>query len=93
MSEEDLVIESRWVKISVMGMEDLKAVLGQLPRGEIVIWISEDWLEQVGVPAGSIRLPGEDVLDDTEGYCRQLGIGLSIAWRATLLTERVPSGR
>ena len=70
--------ESEWVKVSVTGTEDLKALLGQLPAGESVTWNSGDWLEQVGMPAGSIRLPGEDVIDEIESYCRQLGIELSI---------------
>ena len=77
-SVEDIVSESGWVKVSVTGTEALKAVLGQLPAGESVTWNSGDWLEQVSMPAGSIRLPGEDVIDEIESYCRQLGIELSI---------------
>jgi hypothetical protein len=90
---EDVVSESGWVKVSVTGVEDLKALLGQLPRGEIVTWISEDWLGQEGVPAGSIRLPNKDVIGEIERYCRQLGIELSVAWGRHFLTGHVPSGR
>ena len=79
VSAGDMVTESGWVKVSVSGTEDLKAVLGQLPRGEVVTWISEEWLEQVGAPAGRIRLPGKDVLYEIENYCRRLGIELAIA--------------
>ncbi len=91
---EDVVSESGWVKVSVTGTEDLKDLLGQLPRGEIVTWISKDWLEQVGVPAGSIRLPDKDVIGEIEGYCHQLGIELTVRrLGATLLTGRAPSAR
>ena len=79
VSAENIVSESGWVKASVSGTEALKAVLDQLPRGEIVIWISEDWLEQVGMPAGSIRLPDGAVIDEIGDYCRRLGIELSVA--------------
>ena len=79
VSAEEVVGESEWVKVSVTGPDALKAVLGQLPPGEIVTWISEDWLEQVGVPAGSIRLPDQDVVSEIERYCRQLGIQLTIS--------------
>ena len=76
---ENTVGESGWVRVSGMGTEELKALLGQLPKGEQVAWISEEWLEQVGVPAEKIRLPDKDVIDEIEGYCRRLGIELSIA--------------
>ena len=79
VSAEDIVSESGWVKVSATGTEDLKALLSQLPGGESVTWNSGDWLEQMGVPAGSIRLPDENVIDEIESYCRQLGINLSIA--------------
>ena len=78
VSAEDIVSEGGWVKVSVTGTEGLKALLGQLPEGESVTWNSRDWLEQMGVPAGSIRLPDEDVIDEIERHCRQLGIALSI---------------
>ena len=78
VSGKDVASESGWVQVSVEGTENLKASLGQLPRGEIVTWISEDWLEQVGVPAGSIRLPDKDVISEIEGYCSRLGLELTV---------------
>ena len=79
VSAEDIVSDSGWVKLSVTGTEGLKALLGQLPAGESVTWNSGGWLEQMGVPSGSIRLPDKKVIDEIESYCRQLGIELSIA--------------
>jgi len=79
VSAEDVVSERGWVKVSASGTEDLKALLGQLPRGERVTWISEEWLEQVGGQAGNVRLPDKTVISGIERYCRQLGIALSIA--------------
>ena len=79
VSAEDIVGGGGWVKVSVSGTEALKALLRQLPRGEVVTWIGEDWLEQVGVPAGSIQLPAKDMIDEIEGYCRQLGLKLGVA--------------
>lgn len=83
VSAEDIVSEGGWVKVSVTGTEDLKALLGQLPTGESVTWNSGDWLERVGVPARSIRFPDEKVIDEIERYCRQLGLELSVARAAT----------
>lgn len=79
VSAENIVGESEWVKVSVTGTADLKALLGQLPTGESVTWNGGDGLEQMGVPAGSIRLPDEDVINEIESYGRQLGIALSVA--------------
>ena len=79
VAAEDTAGESGWVKVSVSGTKALKAVLDQLPRGERVTWIGGEWLEQMGMPAGDIRLPDRDILDEIEGYCRQLGIELSVA--------------
>jgi hypothetical protein len=79
VSAEDIVSEGGWVKVSANGTEDLKALLGQLPGGESVTWNSGAWLEQVGVPAGSIRLPDKDIVSEIESYCLQLGLELSIA--------------
>jgi hypothetical protein len=79
VSTENIVSESGWVKVSVTGTADLKALLGQLPTGESVTWNGGDWLEQMGVPAGSIQLPDEDVISEIERYGRQLGILLSVS--------------
>ena len=78
VSVEEIVSESGWVKVSVTGIEDLKALLGKLPTGESVTWNSQDWLEQMGVPSGSIQLPNEDVISEIESYCRQVGAELSV---------------
>ena len=78
VAAEDVVSESGWVKVSVSGTEALKDVLDQLPRGERVTWISGEWLAQMGMPAGDIQMPDDGVIGEIEGYCRQLGIGLSV---------------
>ena len=79
VSAENTFGESGWVKVSATGAQELKALLSQIPRGESVTWISKDWLEQVGVPAGSIRLPDKDLIGEIERYCRRLGIEITIA--------------
>ena len=79
VSAEDTASEGGWVKVSVTGTGALKALLDQLPRGETVTWIGEDWLEQVGAQAGNIRLPDKDVIGEIEGYTRELGVELSVA--------------
>lgn len=76
---ENVTSESGWVRISATGTEELKSLLSQLPPGESVTWIGGDWLEQMGSPRGTIRLPDQDVLDEIERHCRQAGVTLSVA--------------
>ena len=78
VSAENAVDESGWVRISATGTEGLKALLSQLPDGESVTWIGSDWLEQMGMPGGSFRLPNNDVIDEIERYCRRAGVELSV---------------
>jgi hypothetical protein len=79
VSTESVVTETGWAKLSVVGSENLKAMLNRLPRGEEVTWIGDDWLEAVGAPAGSTQLPGWDVIEEIESHCRELGIELQVA--------------
>jgi len=79
VSTENVVTETDWVKLSVGGTGNLRAVLSRLPEGETVIWISEHWLERVGAPQGKIRLPDAELLEEIESHCRRLGIQLQVA--------------
>ena len=78
VSAENTVDESGWVSVLADGTEGLKTLLSQLPDGESVTWIGEDWLAQSGVPHGDIRLPSNNVIDEIERYCRELGVELSV---------------
>jgi hypothetical protein len=79
VSTESLVTETGWVKLSVKSTGNLESLLSQLPEGETVTWISGRWLERAGVPAGEIRLPDSNVMDEIESYCRSQGIRLHVA--------------
>ncbi len=79
VSAENAVDESGWVRVSAAGTEGLKALLSQLPDGESVTWVGEDWMGQMGVEWGSVRLPDKDVIDEIERYCHQAGVELSVA--------------
>lgn len=78
VSAQDDAVESGWVRFSASGVEELKALLSRLPDGESVTWLGGDWLEQMGVPRGNIRLPDKRVIDEIERHCRQVGVELSV---------------
>jgi hypothetical protein len=79
VSRENVVTDTDWVKLSVDGIENLRAVLNRLPAGETITWISDRWLERVDAPKGRIQLPGPELLEEIESYCRRLGIQLQVA--------------
>jgi hypothetical protein len=79
VSAENAVSEIGWVRVSATATEGLKGLLSQLPDGESVTWIGEEWMEQMGVPGGNIQLPDNEVIDEIERYCRQEGVELSVA--------------
>jgi hypothetical protein len=78
ISSEDTDGETGWVKISVQGTEDLKALLRRLPEGETVTWIGAGWLEAAGTTSGDIRLPDGETIDEIRGWCQEQGIQLSV---------------
>ncbi len=79
VSAENVVAETDWVKLSVGGTENLKAVLNRLPEGETVTWIGGRWLEAAGAPAGNIQLPGPEMIQEIERHCLDLGARLQVA--------------
>jgi hypothetical protein len=79
VSAENIVTETNWVKLSVGGTENLKAVLNRLLRGEEVTWIGDGWREAVGGLRGRIQLPGREVIKEIESHCGSLGIQLQVA--------------
>ncbi len=71
----DTVTAEGWVKITVTGVEALKALLARLPRGEWVFWAGEAWGEQTHEGAeGNLAQPDQALVDDIARYCWQLGI-------------------
>lgn len=78
-SSEAVVNDDGWAKITVQGVESIKATLGRLPEGEDVFWIGEKWLEQVGqTEMGDLALPSREIIDDLEAHCHQLGLQLHV---------------
>lgn len=79
VSAETIVTESEWVALSVHGTEELKVLLGRLPKSEMVTWRGGGWLERAAVPKGNLELPGPDVIEEVRRTCRGLGIELQVA--------------
>jgi hypothetical protein len=75
----ETVTDDGWVKISVEGVEALKAALERLPRDETVIWMDVRRLS--GAPAGIVAFPEAMTVEEIVGYGEQRGLSLSVAPR------------
>lgn len=66
-----------FVKITVIGVDAAKELLGLLPAGEYVFWGGMDLGDQV--PAGTVylTLPPQEVIDEISSYCSGLGLNLT----------------
>jgi hypothetical protein len=74
-SGEDLISETGWVKIHVIGVDGIKDVLNRLPEGEAVFWCDE---LHTGEPSEiDLQLPPEQITDTIEEYASQCGLDLT----------------
>jgi len=80
-SLEDVATETGWVRITVQGLEELKALLRRLPQGESVTWIDATDLVEGGSGAGQLGLPDAEAIREVQDYCQRIGVELSVAAR------------
>jgi hypothetical protein len=79
ISNQNIVEEGGWVKISVQGIEAIQKALSGLPQHEEIFWADKTWLEQAQVQAGPIMLPSQETIDIIQEYCKQLGLQLTVS--------------
>jgi hypothetical protein len=80
-SLEDVTTETGWVRISVQGLDELKALLRRLPQGEHVIWIDAADMTQDISGAQQLGLPDSEVIQEIQDFCRRFGVELTVAAR------------
>ena len=76
-SGENVVGESSF-KITVQGVDDLKATLSQLPPNAEVVWRGPRMLRQFGVKPGDLSLPPRRMVQEIQVYCEEQGIELGV---------------
>ena len=63
----------------VTGVEDLEAVLDRFPKGEVITWIGEGWLQSAwGGNYGDLKLPPQIVIREIEQHCSHRDIELHV---------------
>jgi hypothetical protein len=75
-SGDNSITPDGWVRVSVEGIDAIKAVLSRLPQHEAIFWINRQWLERVHTQIGDIVLPPKEIIDDLKQYCKELDLEL-----------------
>jgi hypothetical protein len=79
-SEGDVISETGWVKIQVVGADAIKDVLSRLPEGESVFWCDELHIGQS--TETDLQLPPEEIADAIEEYAKQCGLDFVVTARS-----------
>ena len=76
VSAENIISETGWIKISVVGVAKIKTVLSKLPSGESIFW-SESLMASIGSTDYNMELPPQFIISEIEGCAANLGLELA----------------
>ena len=76
-SQDNIISENGWVKITGLGFQELIVILDRLPRSEKIFWLDGKRLDD---PDGisTIAFPPGDVVDQVRKHSNQRGLELEI---------------
>ena len=77
-SGEDVISETGWVRVQVIGVNAIRAVLSKLHQGEEIVWLARPRSEQT--PPGDIdfMFPPEQIIDSVKEHAEQSGLDLLV---------------
>jgi hypothetical protein len=75
---EDVISETGWVRVQVIGVNAIRAVLSKLHQGEEIVWLARPRSEQT--PPGDIdfMFPPEQIIDSVKEHAEQSGLNLLV---------------
>jgi hypothetical protein len=76
-SQDSIIEEGGWVKITVLGLQELEFVLERLPRSEQILWVDGSRFE-ISQESSIIALPPDDIVEQVHRYSSQKGFNLQI---------------
>jgi len=77
-SREDVISETEWVRVQVIGVNAIRAVLSKLPQGEEIVWLDSPRSEQT--PPGDIEFmfPPEQIIGSVREHAEESGLNLQV---------------
>lgn len=77
-SKINIISQGGWVKIHVVGVDEIKSVLSRLPQSEYILWLSKPRIEQSKLKEIVITLPKETTINTIKERTDQRGLNLVI---------------
>ncbi len=77
VSEDDFISQAGWVRIHVVGIDDIKAVFSKIPQNEHVLWLAS-MREQTAQATVNITLPPGPTVDTIREYARGCGLDFAV---------------
>jgi len=81
-SEEDVISETGWAKIHVVGVDAIGGVLNRLPQGESVFWCDELHVGQLIETHIDLQLPPEQIVDAIKEHAEQCDLDFAVTVRS-----------
>ncbi len=81
-SKENQLTGDGWVKVTVQGAEALKAVLGQVPPHEHILWLEASALGQAPSAGVLFTLPPREVVAGLQEFGQSLDLDLQVTGQA-----------
>jgi hypothetical protein len=77
-SGEDVISETGWVRVRVIGVNAIGAVLSKLPRGEDIVWLDSPRSEQTPPDNIEFMFPPEQIIDSVKEHAKESGLNLVV---------------
>ena len=77
-SREDVISETGWVRVQVIGVNAIRAVLSKLQQGEEILWLDRPRSEQTPPDDIDFMFPPEQIIDSVKEHAEQAGLDLHI---------------
>ena len=79
ISNSEAIQDGTLINIKIIGVDDLKKTLGNLPKEESVFWMSPNGLETTADQAIPIEYPPDAMIEDIRGFSEQIGVDLVLS--------------
>jgi len=79
MSDSEPIQEDTWTNIKINGVDNLKIILENLPKGESLFWLSANGIETAVDQTNPIEYPPDAMVEDIRKFCDQIDVELVIS--------------
>jgi hypothetical protein len=78
ISREDVISETGWVRVQVIGVNVIRAALSKLHQGEEIVWLARPRSEQTPPDDIDFMFPPEQIIDSVKEQAEQSGLDLLV---------------